>query len=81
MNKESLMNLINDFTNAVVPKLKLKEIKLHDSFKKLGVNSIERMEITMLLLEEIEIDIPRSKLLIASNFDEMTDVILQELVS
>jgi polyketide biosynthesis acyl carrier protein len=79
MTKESLMNLINDFTSAVAPKLALGRIKLQDSFKELGVNSIERMEITMLLLEEIEIDIPRQKLLIATNFEEMIDIILKEI--
>ena len=78
MNQELILKQIGETISDVVPEKEIVEVGLNDSFKSLGLNSIERMEITMLLIEEMEIDIQRSELLPAGNFGEMIDIILSK---
>lgn len=79
MSKEEVFNLISDTLKEVVPELEDKEIQPGDNFKELGVNSIERMETTMLLLEEIELDIPRTELLQAKTLGDMAAILEEKM--
>ena len=63
MNRELAFEIIKKTIVDVIPTMKGIEIKMHETFKSHNINSIERMEINMLLLEEIELDIPFYKIM------------------
>ena len=71
MKDESIFELVKSIIVKVIPKFAEVDIQPSDSLKNLGVNSIERMEITMLTMEELEIDIPRTELLGPKNIGEL----------
>jgi len=77
MNKESVFEIIKEIFVEVVPSMKTINIQMDDTFKKHGINSIERMEINMLLLEETERDIPRVELLKAGTLGELAIIICE----
>lgn len=76
---EGIFEIISTLLKEVVPELEGKIILASDSFRSLGINSIERMEVTMLLLEEIELDIPRIELLKAITFEDLSLIVSDKL--
>lgn len=80
MNRDSVFEIIKKIVVQVVPAMRGIEIEANNTFRSYNINSIERMEINMLLLEEVELDIPRVELLKANTFGELADIILQKLV-
>ena len=74
-----IFDLVKSTIVKVIPKFANRNIKPSDSLKKLGVNSIERMEITMLIMEELEIDIPRTELLGPKNLAEFLALLESKL--
>jgi polyketide biosynthesis acyl carrier protein len=75
MDKIKIFELIRQVLTDAVPVLKGREINKDDSFRSLEVNSIERMEVIMLVLEELELDIPRVELLKANDLGELAIII------
>ncbi|RAP32036.1 acyl carrier protein [Candidatus Marinamargulisbacteria bacterium SCGC AG-414-C22] len=75
MNKDKIFNLLKEYILEIIPDLDEKDITLSVSLKDLGANSIERMDITMMLMEELELDIPRTELLIPRNLDGLVNVL------
>jgi polyketide biosynthesis acyl carrier protein len=75
MNRETVLEIIKKIIVQVVPAMKGIGIEAGDTFRSYNINSIERMEVNMLLLEEVELDIPRVELLKANTFGELADII------
>ena len=71
MNNQQIFALVKSIIIKVIPKFANYDITMSDSLKELGVNSLERMEITMLVMEELDIDIPRRELLGPKNLTEL----------
>jgi len=71
MTKEEAFELIKKQTIEIVPELADVEIKITDSLKDLGANSVDRAEILMMAMEELELDIPRVELYGANNIEEL----------
>lgn len=75
MENKSVFEIIREIISQVVPEMKGVQIDMKDTFKNHNINSIERMEVNMLLLEEVELDIPRVELLKANTFGELAEII------
>lgn len=71
MTKEETFELIKKQTQEVVPELSDVDIKITDSLKDLGANSVDRAEILMMTMEELSLDIPRVELYGAQNIEEL----------
>lgn len=70
VKNNGMFEFVKSIIVKVIPKFAEVDIQPSDSLKNLGVNSIERMEITMLTMEELELDIPRTELLGPKNLAE-----------
>jgi len=75
MENKSVFEIIGEIISQVVPEMKGVQIEMKDTFNNHNINSIERMEVNMLLLEEVELDIPRVELLKARTFGELAEII------
>lgn len=75
MNFNEQYNRIIDIIIDVVPELGNERIDQQDSFHDLGINSIERTEIIMRLLDELELEIPNRVLIQTKNIQELVAVI------
>ena len=75
MDKEKIFKLVKEYILEIIPDLDEEQITLDVSLKDLGANSIERMDITMMVMEELELDIPRTELLIPKNIGELVDLL------
>lgn len=75
MNKDKIFVMVKETIKNVVPKFEDVDINVTDSLKEIGLNSIERMEVTILLMEELEIDIPRIELLGPKNIQELIELL------
>ncbi len=71
MTKEEAFELIKKQTIEIVPELADVDIKITDSLKDLGANSLDRAEILMFTMDELELDIPRVELFGANNIEEL----------
>jgi polyketide biosynthesis acyl carrier protein len=71
MKDEKLFELIKSTIVSVAPAFSDINIQQSDSLKQLGLNSIERMEVTMIIMEELEVDVPRIELLGPKNISEL----------
>ncbi|MFQ3244030.1 MAG: polyketide biosynthesis acyl carrier protein [Arenicella sp.] len=71
MKDEKLFELIQSTIVSVAPAFSDIKIQQSDSLKQLGLNSIERMEVTMIIMEELEVDVPRIELLGPKNISEL----------
>jgi polyketide biosynthesis acyl carrier protein len=80
MNKEEIFELIKQLLVKVVPSMKGEAIAPDDAFKSYAVNSIERMEVVMLLLEEVDLDIPRIELLEGDTFGDLAAIVERKLI-
>ena len=79
MKKEAILELIIETIQDVVPMLEDTEIAPEQSFRDLGINSLERTEVTILIVDELEVDIPRIELLKAKNIGELVDLLFNSL--
>ena len=79
MKNDNMFEFVTSIIVKVIPKFANRDITPSDSLKQMGVNSIERMEITMLIMEELEIDIPRTELLGPQNIAEFIALLESKL--
>lgn len=75
MTKEEIFNLIVGFTKEVVFELEDHDFKIDESLKSLGANSIDRSEIIMMTLEEMELEVPLVEMAKAGNIQELVDIL------
>lgn len=75
MNQQQVFELIVKNTREVVFELEEHQFNQNDSLKDLGANSIDRSEIIMMTLEDMEINMPMIELAKAENMGHLATII------
>lgn len=76
MDKNTLFDYLKANLYACVPELEDTDIKITDSLADLGANSVDRADIIMMTLEDVNISIPLISFKDARNIEGIIDVIL-----
>ncbi|PCK09272.1 MAG: hypothetical protein COA42_04900 [Alteromonadaceae bacterium] len=79
MNNDDILTIVKSIIVKVSPQYAAVDIQPSDSLKDIGLNSIERMEITMLVMEELDVDVPRIELLGPKNISELVSLLESKL--
>ena len=73
MGREDIFNIVKRNTLEVLPELSSEMITIEKRLKDLGANSVDRMEIVTMTLEELKLKIPLVELGKLSNIEELVD--------
>jgi len=76
MNKESLQNLLVEEICELFPHIDRSTVVSDTSMEELGIGSMDRAEITINILEKIELEIPLSKIVGPKNIGELASHLL-----
>ncbi|NEQ84046.1 MAG: acyl carrier protein [Moorea sp. SIO2I5] len=79
MSKEQVLKLIIKYTREVAPELEEAPLEPTDSLKNLGIDSVNRAEIIMMVMEDLSLNIPRIELAGANNIGELADLFAAKL--
>ncbi|NEQ41969.1 MAG: acyl carrier protein [Okeania sp. SIO3I5] len=79
MSKEKVLKLIRKYTREVAPELEEAPLEPTDSLKSLGIDSVNRAEIIMMVMEDLSLNIPRIELAGANNIGELADLFAAKL--
>ncbi|RQH10636.2 MgcL [Okeania hirsuta] len=79
MNKEQIFNIIKKHTCEIAPELERVPLSPTDSLKNLGIDSVSRAEIIMMVMEDLSLNIPRIELAGANNLGELADIFASKL--
>lgn len=79
MNKEQIFNRIKKYTCEIAPELEEVPISQTDSLKNLGIDSVNRAEVLMMVMEDLSLNIPRIELAGAKNIGELADLFVEKL--
>ena len=79
MSKEKVLKLIKKYTREVAPELEEVPLGPTDSLKNLGIDSVNRAEIIMMVMEDLSLNIPRIELAGANNIGELADLFAAKL--
>ncbi len=79
MNKEQIFQIIKKYTCEIAPELEKVPITPTDSLKNLGIDSVNRAEIIMMVMEDLSLNIPRIELAGAKNIGELADLFVGKL--
>lgn len=79
MTKDEIFSKIVNNTKEVVFELEAHQFKMEESLKDLGANSIDRSEIIMMTLEDLELNVPLIEFAKVPNLRELTNVIHAKL--
>ncbi|NEO38516.1 MAG: acyl carrier protein [Moorea sp. SIOASIH] len=79
MSKEQVLKLIRKYTREVAPELEEAPLESTDSLKNLGIDSVNRAEIIMMVMEDLSLNIPRIELAGANNIGELADLFAAKL--
>jgi len=73
MTKEDIFEIVKRMTAEVLPDVPLEMITIDKQLKDLGANSIDRVEIVMLVIEELGIHLPVPELGSVRNLHDLVD--------
>ncbi|MGD1702708.1 acyl carrier protein [Dapis sp. BLCC M229] len=79
MTKNKIFETIKKYTYEIAPELEGKVIEPTDSLKNLGIDSVNRAEIIMMVMEDLSLNIPRIELAGAKNIQELADLFAAKL--
>ena len=79
MDKDKILSLIRKHTREVAPELEDAPLEATDSLKTLGVDSVNRAEILMMVMEDLSLNVPRVELAGAQNIGELADLFVAKL--
>lgn len=73
--KPEIFALILKHVHAVMPHLRATSIQPSDSLRELGANSIDRADVVIGVMEEMDLTIPRVELVTPQTLGELVDLI------
>lgn len=79
MNKEKIIGIIGTHAAEVLPALQGHHFVASDRLQELGANSVDRVEILMMVLDTLSLKIPRVELFGPKNIGELADLLLGRL--
>ena len=77
--KPKIEQLIRDILIEIIPEMSDQEISPNDSFTELGANSVDRGELITLVLERLQLNVPRIEFAGAQTINELTDLITEKI--
>lgn len=81
MSKEHVFEVVKNIIVEVLPDVELDQISIEKSLKDLGANSIDRMEIVTMSMEELDLKIPLMSFAQVGNIEGMVDVLTDNYVT
>lgn len=81
MSKEHVFEVVKNVVMEVLPDVKPEEISMERSLKELGANSIDRMEVVTMSMEELDLKIPLMSFAQVSNIEGLVDVLTEHYVA
>lgn len=75
MKKEDVIVLIKNNLLEIMPELEEQEINIDESLVNIGVGSIDRAEMIMMTMEDLDINLPRVKFATAITIAEYADIL------
>ena len=79
MNKEDVFQVVKKNIFEVLPFLSGKDIRIENNLKDLGANSIDRVEIVTLSMEDLKVKIPPTEFGDVKNLETLVDLLLQKV--
>lgn len=79
MTVDEIFNMLVKNTTEVVFELEDHDFKMTDSLKELGANSIDRSEIIMMTLEDLDKEMPLVEFAKAGNMGELASLIHERI--
>lgn len=80
MSKEHVFEVVKTAIMEVLPDVKSELISTEKSLKELGANSIDRMEVVTMSMEELGLKIPLMSFAQVSNIEGLVDVLTENYV-
>ncbi|NOU16655.1 MAG: acyl carrier protein [Bacteroidales bacterium] len=77
MSKEHVYGVVKNVIMEVLPDVKPEMITIEKALKDLGANSIDRMEVVTMSMEELGLKIPLMSFAQVSNIEGMVDVLVE----
>ncbi|WP_160138421.1 acyl carrier protein [Chryseobacterium sp. c4a] len=74
MNQEEIFHLITKHIIEVIPELEDHNFSYEESLTDLGANSMDRVEIVIMIKETLSIDIPQTQLIKVKNIGELAQL-------
>jgi polyketide biosynthesis acyl carrier protein len=79
MEKKNLFNIIKNNIIEILPDVLPEDITGDKQLRDLGANSIDRVEILSLIIQELKINMPLIELAKVNNLDMLADLLLGKL--
>ena len=76
--KEQVLKLIKKSTREIAYELEDATLEPTDSLKGLGLNSVDRAEVLMMVMEELDLSVPLVELAGANNIGELADLFVSK---
>ncbi|WP_074409446.1 MULTISPECIES: acyl carrier protein [Aquimarina] len=77
MSKEHVFEVVKNVIIEVLPDIKPEEVHIEKNLRELGANSIDRMEVVTMSMEELDLKIPLMSFAQVSNIQGMVDVLVE----
>ena len=77
MSKEHVFEVVKSIIIEVLPDLDSDQIQIEKNLKELGANSIDRMEVVTMSMEELDMKIPLMSFAHVSNIQGLVDVLIE----
>ena len=79
MTPHQILGLIQNCARQVLPALGQHQLEPHESLADLGATSMDRVEIVIMVLEELALDIPRVETFGPKNVGELAALLHEKL--
>jgi polyketide biosynthesis acyl carrier protein len=79
MTKQDVFHTVKENIYEVLPYLKGKEIAIESSLKDLGANSIDRVEIVTMSMENLNVKIPPTEFGNVNNIEGLVNLLLEKV--
>jgi polyketide biosynthesis acyl carrier protein len=79
MTKEEVFTVVKKSILQILPDLDPERISIEGQLRDLGANSIDRMEVTTLSMEELGLKIPMLSFAQVANIEDLVDVLKANL--
>ena len=77
MSKKHVFEVVKNVISEILPDVQSDLISIEKSLKELGANSIDRMEVVTMSMEELGLKIPLMSFAQVSNIEGLVDVLVE----
>ncbi|MBI4652469.1 acyl carrier protein [Candidatus Desantisbacteria bacterium] len=81
MTKEKIYQIVKNTIVEILPGIQVEGIRIEESLKDIGANSIDRMDIVVRIIEIIGINIPLVEFAKVTNIQGLVDILYEKKMS